>query len=343
MSSEKVKTRILIISDTHGLRPRVKEESDKDTDDEFDVPDIRRVPTGFRHPLPEADVVLHCGDLTKRGQPIEIQETFAFLRECRAPLKLVIAGNHDLSLDQKFWDDSQLNERYGPEPPQESLQIMRDAEADNVRYLDEGVHSFDLHNGARLTIFASQWTPVYGGWAFQYPRGRHTFAIPPGVDVAMTHGPPHGVLDKAAMTESDAGCQPLFDAVRHARPKVHCFGHIHEAWGAYLARWRDEGEVGPAIDAERSRRIASLAAVEPDANDSDEVVSRKVARLKELAKQRGFHVDLTEGDTRLDEGRQTLFVNAAIMNIRYRPVQCPWIVDLDLPRAQKWPRSDGRI
>lgn len=30
-------------------------------------------------------------------------------------------------------------------------------------------------------------------------------------------------------------------------------------------------------------------------------------------------------------GESTLFVNASIMNVNYRPVNAPWVVDLDLP------------
>lgn len=335
MTLDKVKTRLLIISDTHGVQPQRSQSSGKDTDDELSQPDITRVATGFRDPLPEADVVLHCGDLTKRGQPVELQETFSMLRQCRAPLKLVIAGNHDLSLDPEFWASSMSARFWGENIPKESWQIIKDAEADGVRYLDEGVYTFDLDNCARLKIFASQWTPTYGSWAFQYSSYEsHNFDIPAGVDVAMTHGPPQGVLDFSGMGGVHAGCESLIRSVRQSRPKVHCFGHIHEAWGAYLAQWKNEGEGSAAIDKESSRQIVKAAGLKPLPMDGWETARRKVARLKDISKQRGYHVDLTAGSNRLEEDKQTLFVNAAIMDIKYRPVQCPWIVDIDLPKAQ---------
>ncbi|KAL6858100.1 hypothetical protein ACO1O0_005552 [Amphichorda felina] len=335
MSPDKIKTRLLIISDTHGQQPKEKEDGDRDTDDELNQEDIRRVFTGFRDPLPEADVVLHCGDLTKSGLPHEIEDTFTMLRKCRAPLKLVIAGNHDTVLDPEFWSrNSYASYVAGDDAQEKSWQIIKDAEADGVRYLDEGVHTFDLDNGARLTVYSSQWTPVYGAWAFQYDCNRpHKFDIPSGVDVAMTHGPPRGVLDYAGMDGIRAGCEDLFASVRQARPKIHCFGHIHEAWGAYLARWTD-GDTGPAMDKEGSRYIARLRGLAPFFQDSVEESRRKMQKLKEMSKRRGYHVDLTEGDNRLEEGNQTLFVNAAIMSIRYWPVQCPWLIDIDLPKAQ---------
>ena len=340
-SDDKIKTRLLIISDTHGRQPKEKEDGGQDTNDELDQPDIRRVPTGFRDPLPEVDVVIHCGDLSKGGQTHEYEETFSMLRKCRAPLKLVIAGNHDLTLDPEFFDDSdndRLRSVTGEDAPQKAREVIKNAEADGVRYLEEGVHTFDLDNGARLTVYASPWTPVYGWWAFQYARcDPNTFDIPRGVDVAMTHGPPRGVLDSAGNpfmgNTEEAGCDVLLNAVRQARPKVHCYGHIHEAWGAYLGQWTDDND-GPALDEEKSRYIARLRGLEFSSMDDGTPPESKLARLKEISKRRGYHVDLTEGRDRLDEGKQTLFVNAAIMDIRYRPVQCPWIVDITLPKAQ---------
>jgi Icc-related predicted phosphoesterase len=35
-----------------------------------------------------------------------------------------------------------------------------------------------------------------------------------------------------------AGCGDLFAAVARARPRVHCFGHFHEGWGAKKVAWR---------------------------------------------------------------------------------------------------------
>ena len=40
-----------------------------------------------------------------------------------------------------------------------------------------------------------------------------------------------------------------------------------------------------------------------------------------------------EGGRGLKDGEETLFVNAAVMDVDYRPVNAPWVVDLDLPRA----------
>ena len=71
-----VNTRFLILSDTHGI--------------EFG-PEVV--------PLQRADVVIHCGDLTQGSTLAEYRATIRLLESLQAPLKLVIAGNHDWTLE----------------------------------------------------------------------------------------------------------------------------------------------------------------------------------------------------------------------------------------------------
>lgn len=350
-SSATIKTRILIISDTHTSLPQTKEDNPLNTEDELATPRGQIYsPSGFRSPLPEADVVLHCGDLTKRGRPDEIRKTFSMLRKLRSPLKLVIAGNHDLVLDEMYYCDQLGGEQSEYD---EVVQIIKEAEEDGVRYLTEGTYTLDLANGSRLRIYASPYTPQYGSWAFQYEYGGdHSFDIPEGVDIAMTHGPPLGVLDRTSRNDS-AGCGTLFRSIYRAKPKIHCFGHIHEAWGAHLMRWKAEADVlglegsirqntssaqpiiSPAtvLDRENSRLIYTLTPPPIAIPTNSALVGREAQALVELSKDRGCYVDLTEGENMLKQGEQTLFVNASIMSVRYRPAQMPWVIDLDLPRA----------
>jgi 3',5'-cyclic AMP phosphodiesterase CpdA len=53
----------------------------------------------FRHPIPKADVVLHCGDITENGIPEDYERAVRMLGSIEAELRLVIPSNHDLSLD----------------------------------------------------------------------------------------------------------------------------------------------------------------------------------------------------------------------------------------------------
>ncbi|KPM40447.1 hypothetical protein AK830_g6117 [Neonectria ditissima] len=315
----KIKTRILIISDTHGFTPKPKLVDDASTEDELSQEDVMWVRTGFREPLAQADVVLHCGDLTKRSRVSEFSDTFAMLRAVRAPLKLVIAGNHDSALD-KGWYEREWGQ--SNEVIDQVQDIVQAARSDGVHYLTEGVYSFTLENGARLKVYASQYTPSYGGWAFQYDI-RHDFNIPSDVDVAMTHGPPRGILDFAGMTGTHAGCPDLYDAVYRAKPKIHCFGHIHEAWGCQLVQWGSGNTQGMKVRDIMPNRVTQDA----------ETMEARRHKLIEMSQKRGAYVDLSEGPGRAVAGEQTLFVNAAIMDMRYRATHLPWIVDVELERA----------
>ncbi|KAK1239193.1 hypothetical protein MKX08_006254 [Trichoderma sp. CBMAI-0020] len=345
--SPTIKTRILIISDTHTSVPVPEEQGD--TEDELSKPGASNTrPTGFRAPLPEADVVLHCGDLSKRGRPEEVRKTFDMLRGLRAPLKLVIAGNHDLAFDDMNYIHYQTDGNddgsaaYPPDKPKYKavMQIAREAEVDGVKYLTEGTYSFDLANGSRLRIYASQYTPQYGYWAFQYQEGGHKFDIPSDVDVAMTHGPPLGILDRTSLGDR-AGCEALFQSLYRAKPKIHCFGHIHEAWGAELMQWTpepssSEGVISSAtvVDRGRSRTLYTLTPPPMSMPTNTTLIdAEEHTRLLEWSKDRGCYIDLADGENKIREGEQTLFVNAAIMSVRYRPTQMPLIIDMDLPRA----------
>jgi hypothetical protein len=130
----------------------------------------------------------------------------------------------------------------------------------------------------------------------------------------MTHGPPFQRLDMTA-TGEEVGCPHLLRAAQRCRPKLHCFGHIHEAWGAERVQWKSEGD---QEDLHKSPGIKRVEYIEVD--------------QEKALEERAVHVDISsEGGHGLVFGEETLLVNAAIMNRRYRPVQSPWLVLLDLP------------
>lgn len=244
LSSQRCKIRMTILSDTHG-------------DDLKDVS------------FPRADVVFHCGDLTNDSRSAELERTLAMLRAIDAPLKLAIPGNHDFGLEPGYWRRTragshpaqQQQHDDGGVPAQTSEAedededdadakaswelLCRATRHDRIFLLPQGTHTFVLPadaGGARLRLFVSPLTPRRGNWGFQYDRSNpQKWAIPPttlngdgAVDVVMTHGPPRGIRDGTGMGQGDAagaGCAGLLAAVERARPRVHCFGHIHGAWG----------------------------------------------------------------------------------------------------------------
>lgn len=170
-------------------------------------------------------------------------------------------------------------------------------------------------------IYTSPYTPEFCEWGFSYKRHQDRYnpapavapfkapnPIPswPQVDLMLTHGPPYQILDRTGHGE-DVGCENLLKAVARARPRLHCFGHIHEGWGAEKVTWSP---------GERKRQ------------------SMQVDQQKVLADRSAF-LDLSkDGGEPLDFGQETIFVNAAIMDVSYSPGNAPWLVDLDLPLAE---------
>lgn len=76
--------------------------------------------------------------------------------------------------------------------------------------------------------------PWFHDRAFDPRRGPELAAkwalVPETTDVLVTHGPPFGVLDRTWLGE-DVGCADLEAALVRIRPRLHLFGHIHEAYG----------------------------------------------------------------------------------------------------------------
>ena len=227
MSQEKpfTRTKVLILSDTHGMT------------------------LAGKTPSQLVDVAIHCGDLTEESKLDEFCATLELLNTIEAPLKLVIAGNHDFTLDAvSFRKKVEEATRQQLEPElisavygeyDEARCLLTDAKKDGIHFLDEGKHRFSLQNGTKLAIFASPFTPSLGDGGFQYtPDQGHVFDIERGTDIVVTHGPPRGILDRTNSRER-AGCSDLFMAVARAKPQVHCFGHIHEGWGAKMVTWRE--------------------------------------------------------------------------------------------------------
>ena len=319
-----VRTRFYILSDTHGIEFEKEERYS-------------------RH----ADVAIHCGDLTEESELEEYRATLRLLMEIDAPLKLVIAGNHDFTLDEPVFKEKVAQARppldahlvrkvYGEYG--EAKQLLEDARSAGIIFLDEGTHRFTLENGAILNVYASPYTPSLGDWGFQYhPSRGHEFDVLNGVDLVMTHGPPKGIMD---YTESKqrAGCPDLFEAIARARPRMHCFGHIHEGWGARLVTWRKRLTEKPShltdIDNEKSTTIEKLSGFTHSKFDTTESCEEKSRNERHHRQQGCYATTHCTGDAiPLEHGAQTLFINAAVQGTEEKPLQLPWLVDLELSKA----------
>jgi len=316
--SPTVKTRFIVLSDTHNKKP-------------FDSSDTQHA---FRSPLPDADVLLHAGDLTGSGKRLEHQAQVEMFVEHPAELKIVIPGNHDITLDEPYY-----NSRPWKHSTAQDIVAIREmytgpkAREAGIVLIKEGIQTFELKNGAKFTLYASAYQPEFCDWAFAYPRTEDRFNPPsvaerllgrgaanpipshPQIDIMVTHGPPFGILDSVvgfgSRMNSSAGCRHLLRAVKRCKPRLHAFGHIHEGWGAKRMKW---------APAERADVEDQLFPITVDQND--------------VLENRGAFVDLSSsGSSQLHWGQETLFVNASIMDVRYNPRNAPWVVDLELPRA----------
>jgi hypothetical protein len=201
--------------------------------------------------LPKGDVLIHCGDLTNQGSYKELSKQVAWLEKADFECKIVVAGNHDLTLDTEFY------RIYGSYRHNSVPQVAEDCQAlltqaKTLTYLLHESRTFQLTSptGPRTTfsVFGSPWSPAWGGaWAFQYPPSNNPFetnhaaktlwgAIPLDTDIVITHGPAHTHCDESRSREA-AGCEILRQQLWRVRPRLALCGHIHEARGAERVRW----------------------------------------------------------------------------------------------------------
>ncbi|KAK1766951.1 Metallo-dependent phosphatase-like protein [Phialemonium atrogriseum] len=332
LSESSIKTRFLILSDTHGM--------------EF-PPESQ--------PHCHADVAIHCGDLTEESKLAEFRTSLQVLKSIDASLKLVIAGNHDFTLDIPMFKKKVAEARPPLEPDLvareygvfgEARELLDQANDAGIVFLDEGTHRFILKNGSALTVYASPYTPSLGDWGFEYnPQKGHKFSVEKGTDIVITHGPPKGIMDLTDARER-AGCPDLFAAVARTRPSLHCFGHIHEGWGARLVTWREKISDTPShftdIDNGKSVVVESLAGFKRSKFYDDKTARGQADKARSCAKARCCHTSHCSGDEHsLEMGYQTLFVNAAIKGDEGQPMQLPWLVDIELRPAR--PNGENRV
>ena len=128
--------KILHLSDTHGLHHQIKD-------------------------LPEADVIIHSGDISHNGDENEVLDFLNWYIELPYRHKIFVTGNHDLCL----WDAE------GIEDLPDNLYFLQDrgVEIDGVKFFGLGYdHSEQL--------------------------------IPNDTDIVVTHEPPVMILDRSAGT-----------------------------------------------------------------------------------------------------------------------------------------------
>jgi len=178
--------KFVVISDTHGQHRSLK--------------------------LPKGDVIIHAGDISKSGHPVEIEDFLDWFSKLKFKYKIFIAGNHDFFLEHAH------------------PRVIEQMIPKGVIYLNDSGAEI---NG--IKFWGSPITPWFHNWAFNRERGeeikKHWELIPDDTDVLITHGPPMGILDENSCSQC-VGCMDLLVKVNQVKPKYHFFGHIHEGYGA---------------------------------------------------------------------------------------------------------------
>ncbi len=161
--------------------------------------------------LPKGDVLVHAGDFTSRGTIFEVADFIMWLQKLPFEYIVFIAGNHDLYLEKHSIDD------------------FKDFLPKNAFYLND--------SGCEIKgvkFWGSPIQPNFLDWAFNRERGaeikKHWDLIPDDTDILITHGPPYDILDQTVRGDK-TGCEDLLEKVLKVNPKIHAFGHIHEAYG----------------------------------------------------------------------------------------------------------------
>jgi len=200
--------------------------------------------------VPNGDVLLHCGDFTRKGTLGEVKSFAKSMQKLPHMRKFVIGGNHDLCID------------YGcvglkPKLTQEYVSQARAVLSTCCTYLeDSGAEAFGYY------IWGSPYIPKKNKAAFTLPRNSEQLAsirsqMPSHTSILMTHCPPRGHNDYSVKHQKPVGCDHLSSFIHGIFPVLSVFGHIHEGYGASQTEWgvvanvavcdRDYEPVHPAV------------------------------------------------------------------------------------------------
>ncbi|PHH69360.1 hypothetical protein CDD82_7813 [Ophiocordyceps australis] len=192
--------------------------------------------------LPKGDVLVHAGDLTNQGSYSELSKAVKWLEAADFEAKIVVAGNHDITLDSAFYSQhGQAFHNKGLQSHSHCLSLLTDSPS--ITYLCHSAATVRLSSPAGprtgFTVFGSPYSPRCGLWAFGYDAPAPPCpaqptpwdCIPLATHVVVTHTPPRGHCDQGA------GCEALSRALERVRPRMAICGHIHDGRGAQGIEW----------------------------------------------------------------------------------------------------------
>ncbi|KAJ6782992.1 hypothetical protein PWT90_10897 [Aphanocladium album] len=232
--------------------------------------------------LPPGDILIHAGDITNQGSYSELSKAVKWLERLPYECKIIIAGNHDITLDADFYaNHGQEFHNKKLESHESCLELL--TSSSSLTYLQHETVTIKLSSpsGPRteFSVFGSPRAPTFGKWAFYYPpytpgsslqdeplsNAADTDAqnqvapwdeIPARADIVVTHTPPRGHCDDCGGVDRPDGCEALRRALWRVRPKLVVCGHMHEGRGVSRIAWdlgsrygeRADGGAAPAWD-----------------------------------------------------------------------------------------------
>jgi Icc-related predicted phosphoesterase len=196
--------------------------------------------------LPEADMIIHAGDVSSVGRKTEVEDFLDWFSKLPYKHRVFIPGNHDFFFDYG-WKAStaigktRFEKKYAGIYSKEDVDTVL-SKFPQVTYLNDSGIEVD-----GIKIWGSPITPWFHDWAFNRMRGddikRHWDLIPESTDILVTHGPVYKVLDRT-LDGDLTGCEDLLAKITQTKVKIHICGHIHEGYGTY-----ETGDVRKFINA----------------------------------------------------------------------------------------------
>ncbi|EEA27546.1 hypothetical protein TMatcc_004151 [Talaromyces marneffei ATCC 18224] len=333
------RTRIVCVSDTHGYSP---------------------AESGFS--LPSGDVLIHAGDLSNRGTKSELERTFKWIEEADYEVKIVVAGNHDVSLDPEFYAKHGSHfhgDSTGREKNATSIDIVnkfkdKSATPKSIIFLNHEYAAIKLTRPdgphTMFKVFGSPFSRFSGLWAFGYSSlpedgDRLWSQIPLDTDILVTHTPPLGLCDRqpGENTPTDTpgsgsgvyGCKQLLHVMGNIRPMLAVCGHIHEGRGYQRVMWH-EAENGFASP--MTTTVAPLPSISSKKQNLIDLTGKKQRALENRGSHTTQPYSLEGGDAHANRRlrKETCIVNAAIMArswpyIGGKAFNRPIVVDINLP------------
>jgi Icc-related predicted phosphoesterase len=172
--------------------------------------------------VPDGDLLVHCGDITFKGELSVIADFAQWMKELPHQNKVCIHGNHEVG-----------HQRSGPKR-QKGLELLAEA---GITYLQDSGVEID-----GFKVWGSPFSPLFYSWEYNEPRGepigRHWAQIPDDTNILITHSMPYGILDSVDdFSRGPQGCEMLARRIKTLKNlKAFFGGHLHREGSRTLVK-----------------------------------------------------------------------------------------------------------